>query len=398
MGNFYQTEKDNEFCCETCPDEELKTKRKVDESNRLSIAQRIALFEKTETSSVLKKSLSDEEKTKSLNRQLPSSTSAAASVNSHALNNFLTSQIDDDDEKTNESQSSESESDDELVNDDKKLFESKSDHNSISNDNNVISTKELTMTTQAHQNESQEQLKQVVSDIILDSSNENVDDIELEFEKLAEEAVNNPIPLLVSPNIIIKPSSHEIVEEEKIEITELVESQPQDSIQEKIEEEKVEMLKVKEQTKVEEEEEESKSELIEEEQVKVEEKPEEEVLKEQPAAEATEISISSQTNLYPDDLNPFDEDEEEKEEQKTKRPSLNPFGSCSEDEEEEVKRRNSNTGTLHKPQKPPRPPLPRVSMTLKPASTNPFGSDDEDEETASQNANKTPVPTPRKQL
>ncbi|KAG5682613.1 hypothetical protein PVAND_011956 [Polypedilum vanderplanki] len=402
LGNFYQTEKDNEFCCETCPDEELKTKRKVDESNRLSIAQRIALFEKTETSSVLKKSLSDEEKTKSLNRQLPSSTAATSvNSNSNALNNFLTSQIVDDDEKTNESQSSESESDDELVNDDKKLFETKSDHsNSINNDSNIISTKELTQTTQAHQNESQEQLKQIVNDIILVSSNENVDDIELEFEKLAEEAVNNPIPLLVSPNIIttkLSTQAQEIVDKEKEEPTIIIEesieskSQPQVSVQEKNEEEKVEVIKIEEQTKVEE----NKTELIEEEKLS------EEILKEKPVTIAADISISSQKTLYPDDLNPFGDDDEQKEEEKIKRPSLNPFGSCSEDEEEDIKFRNSNTGTLHKIQKPPRPsrpPLPRVSMTLKPASTNPFGSDDEDEESASQINNKTPVPTTRKQL
>lgn len=106
LGNFYETEKDHEYCCETCPDEEKTRGPKVEESNRLSIAQKIALFEK-ESSNVLKKSLSDEEKSKSLHRQ--------PTANSEALNSFLTKQIetqaisDDDDDKT----SSDSDSDDE---------------------------------------------------------------------------------------------------------------------------------------------------------------------------------------------------------------------------------------------------------------------------------------------
>jgi hypothetical protein len=397
LGNFYQTEKDNEFCCETCPDEELKTKRsKVDESNRLSIAQRIALFEKTETSSVLKKSLSDEEKSKSLSRQLPS-----AAANSQALNSFLSSQIvdneEEEEEKTLESLSSDSESDDDAP-------ATKSDHkNSINDGSGVIPTKELThddnSTAHTHNNESQQQLKHVDSDAILDSSSENVnDDIELEFERLAEEAVNNPVaipPLPVSPTAA-KPSEEKSI---KVEVEE--EKEPQVTVEEVRDVVVKEVVERPQTPMMEEEEEVAVGQADTTQEAKAEEidvKPE--VLKE---PEAVDDSNASEKQLYPGDLNPFGEDEEQSkkpaEGEAAKRPSLNPFGSCSEDEEDNntANCRNSVTGTLHK-QKPPRPPLPRTAMTLKPASTNPFGSDDDDEEPSTQIANKTPVPTPRKPL
>lgn len=410
LGNFYQTEKDNEFCCETCPDEEIKSKRtsKVDESNRLSIAQRIALFEKSETTSVLKKSLSDEEKSKSLNRQqLPSST------NSQALNSFLTSQInseqksdaaetDDEDEKTIESLSTDSESEDEnhrkseatSISDQKVVEDSSVHNNSISSDNNVNSTKEPTehdnamaQTTNAQQQfESHNKLIIIkdtssVGDVVLDTNDDVQDDIELEFEKLAEEAINNPVTITSQPKIIAlttqpeKPQiAVEINIEQKSEIVsdENKENQIEDDVK------VVEVLK---------------------EEVKV-----EEVLKKEEEPEITTIETKVDTsNEYPDDLNPFGDDEEEEEvkestknENKGKKPSLNPFGSCSEDEEEgQHSKLQSNL------QKPPRPPPPRASITSKPVSTNPFGSDDDEVEEAAQKHSigvKTPVPTPRKQL
>lgn len=472
LGNFYQTEKDNEFCCETCPDEELKSKRssKVVESNRLSIAQRIALFEKSESSSVLKKSLSDEEKSKSLSRQLPPST------NSQALNSFLTSQInsqeknvetDDDDEKTNESMSSDSESDDEDKHKNKtskasSISERKLDDNSVHNksirsDNNVNSTKEPTehdnyiknnaQTTNAqHQSESQ-LIKDTSSDgdVVLDT-NHVEDDIELEFEKLAEEAMINPVTISTSriinnndqltalepqekPQIaVINSDEHtaKVPDEQTIsvadeeEILVVKEVKVDEKSEEKVEEVEEVLNKiepepsVEDDIKVEEEPLKIEAETVstkESETVIIQSEPvtnqsdlantesEAEIVDSEPTN--TELQLDSTSIQYPGDLNPFGDDEEEvvQKENKSdqKRPSLNPFGSCSEDEEED--KHSRSYGTL---QKPPRPPPPRTSMTLKSVSTNPFGSDDEnDDESVTHKKsieNKTPVPTPRKQL
>lgn len=360
LGNFYQTENDNEFCCETCPDEERKNSE-----NRLSIAQRIALFE---TSNVLKKSLSDEEKSKSLSRQLPTT-----SPSSQGLSNFLSTQIDtqdqaesDEDEKTVNSLSSDSESE----NDEQPAQqETKPETSSLMSDikiNDAISevdtTKEITLhndnAQQSQQVESQKLSTSTnlitTTDDINDLSNLQ-DDIEIEFEKLAEEAVKSPISI---PIVIAQKPPQEIVKEE-IKIDQLDVSESKDE----------------------------SAEIVEEKQ----EQKEEEVLN--PTEEEVRVE-------YPDDLNPFGDDEEQ-EKTSAKRPSLNPFGSCSEDDENDNKEVNKsiNTGTLPKP---PRPPPPKAIN--KPASTNPFGSDDEEEEhdisirTASSVGIRTPVPTPRRPL
>lgn len=142
VGNFYETENDNEYCCETCPDEE-KDKPKINEpNNRISlIAQRVQLFEKD--NSVLKKSLSDEEKTKSLQRQKETveSLEHMAPAHSTALNNFLSTQLNADEdvdgsvskqEASSDSSSSEAEEEPEDINmeietahgsDDRKIIE-----------------------------------------------------------------------------------------------------------------------------------------------------------------------------------------------------------------------------------------------------------------------------------
>ena len=192
VGYFYETEKDHEFCCEQCPDEEKPAGPKI-ESNRLSIAQKIALFER-ESSSVLKKSLSDEEKSKSLQRQSP--------ANSSVFNSFLATQItevkaessEDDDEKTVASSDSDTDNDDAIS--DKKF--KISDHKSIPD--NFVATKELTRgkdikaiaKVAENHSESQEVGKKIaLADKKVEKVPEEIDefdDIELEFDKLVEEA------------------------------------------------------------------------------------------------------------------------------------------------------------------------------------------------------------------
>lgn len=74
-GSFYETEVDGEFCCETCPDEEkefalkerLKSDVPVNEDAHKSFTEKLAMFQ-TDGKGFLQKSLSDEEKSKSLKR------------------------------------------------------------------------------------------------------------------------------------------------------------------------------------------------------------------------------------------------------------------------------------------------------------------------------------------
>lgn len=426
LGNFYETEKDREYCCETCPDEEKTTSPKVEEANRLSIAQKIALFEK-DSSNVLKKSLSDEEKSKSLSRQ--------PTANSEALNSFLTAQINppepdvSEDEKTAESLSSESESDD----DDPSTLSRPdiptiSDKKSIS-DHKIISepsaTKELThggdaaaiAETHPESHEVKDiasaHLALVESDKKAPESPNDDDEFELLFEKLAEDAVKTPnipifVPVVIPPTpeespkevplseVVVEPVTSEVdvptsevdVKASEIEIK-TSEVEPESS------EPKTEPSEVE--TKVESPEASTKViqqsgnvEIIASDDSSL--KPSSSEL--EPVDDSPKPEVGSDDALYPIDLNPFGDDEASKPEP-LKRPTLNPFGSCSEDEDEDKKVASTGprySGTLPKP---PRPPPPKT-MTLKASSTNPFASDDEDDEP--QKAIRTPVPTPRKPL
>ncbi|XP_067642078.1 F-actin-monooxygenase MICAL3 isoform X2 [Eurosta solidaginis] len=132
-GSFYETEIDGEYCCETCPDEEVNNadtgelaaggvelRRSKEEqastsshlapalpkNTRSSIAERLAFFEQTKNGTdassirdavtsnriLLQKSVSDEEKSKSLQR-MEASTTSGYKINT-ALSNFLNDAID----------------------------------------------------------------------------------------------------------------------------------------------------------------------------------------------------------------------------------------------------------------------------------------------------------------
>lgn len=375
LGNFYQTEKDNEFCCETCPDEERSNSSvsKSGETNRLSIAQRIALFER-ETSSVLKKSLSDEEKSKSLNRQLQSSTS-------QGLSSFLTTQLkqENEEEHKNDSSSSSEDSDGEEdvkekpqeLTDEKIASTSAADidhpkENSPTEKSIIPSLNEPELKTPAVEiiNESQNSIDRAMAEITSedfgDSQNNIQDEFEIEFEKLAEEAVSSsftpiiikkqPIKQLEEPIVVVADTSKEIIKIKEIE---------EIPIKIEVNDETFEEVDVKEP-----------------EQIK--------------------------DNDYPENNNPFDDDEED-EEIKTetiKRPSLNPFGSCSDEDDEihKTKTENQPTKIYNTLPKPPRPPPPKTSEKFKAISTNPFDSDDDNEEMNGKDLShtKTPIPTPRR--
>uniref|UniRef100_A0A2M4A7K4 Uncharacterized protein n=1 Tax=Anopheles triannulatus TaxID=58253 RepID=A0A2M4A7K4_9DIPT len=128
-------------------------------------------------------------------------------------------------------------------------------------------------------------------------------------------------------------------------------------------------------------------------------------------SEATENRTKTE-ELYPSDLNPFGDEEDESEGIVDLRPqvpgkkptptmrrvSTNPFG--SEDEDDEAEQQQSPSA------KPPRPPPPKVKGTTV-ASVVPANPFDEDDETVAEEAEivpivskpsprRTPVPTPRK--
>lgn len=93
LGSFYETEVDGEFCCETCPDEE----EKENQANRSSIADRLAFFESAQIDEkVLSKSMSDEEKSKSLKAAI-----APTYKTNAAFSNFVNETVMDEDQTDN---------------------------------------------------------------------------------------------------------------------------------------------------------------------------------------------------------------------------------------------------------------------------------------------------------
>ncbi|KAJ6638671.1 MICAL-like protein 2 [Pseudolycoriella hygida] len=103
-GSFYETEVDGEFCCETCPDEEkafalkerLKTDVVVSDDMNKSFTEKLAMFQ-TDGKGLLQKSLSDEEKSKSLKRltEFYSNQEQTYKANK-ALTSFINNQVDTD--------------------------------------------------------------------------------------------------------------------------------------------------------------------------------------------------------------------------------------------------------------------------------------------------------------
>lgn len=129
-GSFYETEVDGEFCCETCPDEEkeftlkerLKADVPVNEDVNKSFTEKLAMFQ-TDGKGLLQKSLSDEEKSKSLKRltEFYSNQDQTYKTNK-ALSSFINNQVDTDPSVTStssmKSDDSSSSSDDESENED----------------------------------------------------------------------------------------------------------------------------------------------------------------------------------------------------------------------------------------------------------------------------------------
>lgn len=129
-GSFYETEVDGEFCCETCPDEEkefaLKERLKgdvtVNENASKSFTEKLAIFQ-TDGKGLLQKSLSDEEKSKSLKRLTEFYNNQDQTYKTNkALSSFINNQVDTDPSVTStssiKSDDSSSSSDDDSDNED----------------------------------------------------------------------------------------------------------------------------------------------------------------------------------------------------------------------------------------------------------------------------------------
>lgn len=104
-GSFYETEEDGVFCCETCPDEEkesilndLRGHPPPPSSNsdgRKSFAEKLAIFQNDNDKGLLRKSLSDEEKSRSLKRLSALYGGSVEYKKNSALSSFMTSQVDE---------------------------------------------------------------------------------------------------------------------------------------------------------------------------------------------------------------------------------------------------------------------------------------------------------------
>lgn len=382
VGNFYETENDNEYCCETCPDEE-KEKTKSEEgmpSTRMSlIAQRVQMFEKD--TSVLKKSLSDEEKTKSLQRQKETveSFNITAPAHSKALNSFLAAQLDnadqvDDITKLNEV-SGESDSDSDEENENVEVCEGTPEikvNNIEPDDKKILENLNL-----SHDNSDKiEIIKHIeesdVQETISDSfifTKEQIDEIQSSSD--------------VPPSVEEPSTNPEILQETSVPPVITVESQKDEdnnpeNNQEKIANDNQNITTnpeiATEPEEIQKPETEQKLEPVEEIEIKKEDTTEVPDLK---VTDETEIKTESVKTVaikksnpkkkeYPDNLNPFgseDEDVDDAEQEKIqnvsnqKSVSMNPFGSCSEDDEENQMPTPSKRSTLHKP---PRPPPPKI--------------------------------------
>lgn len=389
------------------------------------MAQKIALFEK-DSSSVLKKSLSDEEKSKSLHRQP-----------SDALNSFLSTQLKSqgqpevsDEEKTAESISSDSESDDDEappISDEKLTI---SCRKVIETPIDIVVTKEparakdieaIAVAAEA-KNESHDVEKVIQSAHLVVNGSDDIfdqsqDDIDLLFEQLAEDAVKSPtvnIPVAAKKLPVKELVKKEVKIEDKREAVE--EQKEQKKIEEpvpviktpelNIQSQEVAQAEVKE-PKVSQSEDKTPEEIqppvAVESQIELKEPEIEMQIPDEPPKLEEPLEPLEALESKPiekSDSNPFGDEEESEETPKIsnpvppKRPSLNPFGSGSEDEENQ--NASSSSGTLPKP---PRPPPPKTAFTpASSASTNPFGSDDEDDEPPKPTLIRTPVPTPRKPL
>uniref|UniRef100_A0A336KCS2 CSON003170 protein n=1 Tax=Culicoides sonorensis TaxID=179676 RepID=A0A336KCS2_CULSO len=351
-GNFYETEIDGEFCCETCPDEEAIMRRRdetheenSDEQNkRFSVADKVALFQRVDLE-LTKKSVSDEEKRASLQR--------LASLT-------LVSQ---DHANESSSEESETENEEEEGGDMENVQEISVDAENETNcDTNVEETAQNLVTEVEHAVEDliRQEVEEIVTSVLREAS---------EKVQLIHENEQNELKIEVSiPDQTDE--SHETKNDDKIEMEVPLEVCPKPVPRTRTLDRNKKNL-------------ENDNKIVEKSPRPARPPPPApSAIKEKPPIKPRPVNLTPK-KLYPDELNPFGSDDDEDGnveiiEKNEPKKSLNPFGSDTEEE-------------------------PEASAPKK-QSTNPFGSEDEEDESNSFNASRdsdhsskrTPVPIPRK--
>ncbi|XP_062554920.1 MICAL-like protein 1 isoform X2 [Armigeres subalbatus] len=420
LGSFYETETDGEYCCETCPDEEIQiTERRRSMSSdvaeppvnnsrdnvRISrsskLLERISFFESA--------SLSDEEKSVNMVRR--------AKMTSFLKDSLENGKEPEKTEPTAAEESSDSDIEPEgeepppippttepppLISQEieQYLIESTvgnespqipSEVNSEEKRNGNQGTDESV--TECDNNESLESPK--IKRKTSRTSDELKNIIDVEPENLEEDSIVQPT---VGENASNEKEKHTLDTELTVreDLNDELHNEP-----EKVEEEKNQSINVPEVNVI-------CDETIDSTLNKLDEVPNHEaieisdiVIDEQKKPEIILESVQNQDQeptaeeQYPSDLNPFGDDSDEdktpipsKPVPSARKASTNPFGSDDEDESVPI----SN--------KPPRPPPPKI----KSVPANPFGEDEDDEPEkeivpviVKPSPRRTPVPTPRKQ-
>ncbi|XP_039443174.1 MICAL-like protein 1 isoform X3 [Culex pipiens pallens] len=432
LGSFYETETDGEYCCETCPDEEIQLSQRRRSSaggsadstpaavvtngsrsegarvNRSSskLLDRISFFESAP--------LSDEEKTSNLVRRAKISSflkdtlesSGDGLENGHSIEVNETSKLAEPIESEEDSSSDdeppeppatappeltvskELELAEPITKEEEALKESTETPEPVAIEESVEVKPEITVNTNGETEESHKDLEPSRRSSSTSEQVEVVAEVQQE-EKEVEKAEDDQVTDVIDPVVDVEPAQVEEVKasevsdetvagksaEEVPEVVETVEEQPTISVSEKVPKHDTEVRS----------------------DVPVAPVPTTAVT--EPEDQKQDVDSTKTKELYPTDLNPFGEDSEGEQQTtsitsikpvpSTRRVSTNPFGS---DEEEET--------SLPVAVKPPRPPPPKLK-TAVPA--NPF--DDEDDEPEREivpvivkpSPRRTPVPTPRKQ-
>lgn len=420
LGSFYETETDGEYCCETCPDEEIQiTERRRSMSSdvaeppvsnsrdnvRISrsskLLERISFFESAP--------LSDEEKSVNMVRR--------AKMTSFLKDSLENEKEPEKTEPTPVEESSDSDTEPEgeepppipPTTEPPPLISQEIEQYLIeSNDGNVSPQIPTTVNSEEKQNGIQgtdDTITERDNNESLESpkikrktsrtSDELINTIDVEPEHLKEDAIGQ---LVVDENASNEKEIHTL--DTELTVTEVLNDE-QHNEPETVEEENNQSTNVPVVNVI-------SDETIDSNLNKLDEVPRHEAIEVSDSVideqKKSEIILESEQNQdeeptakeeYPSDLNPFGDDSDEdkipipsKPVPSARKASTNPFGSDDEDESVPI----SN--------KPPRPPPPKI----KSVPANPFGEDDNDEPEkeivpviVKPSPRRTPVPTPRKQ-
>nr|XP_029718713.1 MICAL-like protein 1 isoform X2 [Aedes albopictus]XP_029718715.1 MICAL-like protein 1 isoform X2 [Aedes albopictus]XP_029718716.1 MICAL-like protein 1 isoform X2 [Aedes albopictus]XP_029718717.1 MICAL-like protein 1 isoform X2 [Aedes albopictus]XP_029718718.1 MICAL-like protein 1 isoform X2 [Aedes albopictus] len=438
LGSFYETETDGEYCCETCPDEEIQiaerrrsmssevgateaavngSRENVRTSRSSKLLERISFFESAP--------LSDEEKTSNMVRRAKMSSFLKDSL--EKSDKLESDKEVDKIEPTPLEESSESEEEPELEEIPPSLPATEPPPSPPSVETPPIASDQITELVNESTIENVPNIvqstvgledklngnKESNSTTIVCDSHESPESPEKSHEPPeTSEELNNAIaiePVTLNDDSVCKLNGEETTprEVEKIVVDAELSTKDSQNDAEDVEPEK-EAVKEDQPMQV------PEVNVISEEEIDTtvsnpEEVPKNEaiVISDNTTTEQTNAEVTPQSaekheeesivqEQYPSDLNPFGDDSDEDKVRAPSKPvpparkvSTNPFGSDDEDETQPVS------------MKPPRPPPPKI-RPLVPA--NPFDEDGDDEPEneiipviVKPSPRRTPVPTPRKQ-